>query len=252
MTDSRVAFVTGASSGIGAAIARVLGARGMPVAVNYRQGGARAEDVVQQIERKGGRAVAVRADITQGDQVRDAVRYAESSLGPISVLVLNATGVYGNEIRLAPVTGTAAGYAAWVLERQIGSIFHPVHHVVPGMAERGGGCIVAVSAALAQSPSPGFVALSMAKAAVDAAVRTLAAELGRSGIRVNAVSPGFTATPSTQHFPEPVRRAVAEHTALGRVARPEDVAEAVAFLASDQSCYLTGVCLPVDGGTAIS
>jgi 3-oxoacyl-[acyl-carrier protein] reductase len=249
--QDRVALVTGASSGIGAATARTLAARGATVVVNYHHGKDRAAELVDSVVADGGRAVAIGADVTDAGQVRDLVEQAEASAGPIDILVLNATGLYGPDVQVTPVAQIPADYLERVVLSQVRSLLHPVQAVLPGMLARGHGSIVAVGAALSRSPAPGFVALSMAKAALEVAVRTLAKEVGPHGVRVNAVGPGLILTESTKYTPDAMLAANAQEAAVRRNGLPQDVAEVIAFLASDRTSYLTGGFLLVDGGTAM-
>ncbi|MEV8550057.1 SDR family oxidoreductase [Streptomyces glaucescens] len=248
----RVALVTGASRGIGAATARLLAARGARVAVNYHRSADRAREVVDSIRRVGGRAVAVRADVTDPGEVRDLVADVTARLGPVDVLVLNAAGLGAHEARIAPAAELDWADLERVVTQQLKALFLPARAVLPAMTERGTGSIVAVGAALARRPAPRFLPLAVAKAGVAAAVRTLALEAGPSGVRVNAVEPGLVLTELAAHIPERQRRAAAERAAVRRNGTPEDVAELIAFAASPRASYLTGGCLPADGGTALA
>jgi len=249
--SGRVALVTGASRGIGAATARLLAARGARVAVNYHRSADRAREVVDSIRRRGGHAVAVRADVTDPRQVRDLVAGVTAELGPLDVLVLNAAGLGAHEARIAPATELEWADLERVVTQQLKALFLTTRAVLPGMTERGDGSIVAVGAALARRPAPRFLPLAVAKAGVEAAVRTLALEAGPAGVRVNAVEPGLILTELAAHIPERQRRAAAERAAVRRNGTPEDVAELIAFAASPRASYLTGGCLLADGGTAL-
>ncbi|MFE5584804.1 SDR family NAD(P)-dependent oxidoreductase [Kitasatospora sp. NPDC056531] len=249
--DGKVALVTGAGRGIGAATARILAARGARVAVNYRGDRARAEEVVGSIRDAGGRAVALQGDVTDPEQVRRLVAATESELGPVDVLVLNAAGLYAHEARIAPAARLEWDDIEPVVLRQLKAVFLTVRAVLPGMIARGSGSVVAVGAALARRPAPGFLPLAAAKAGVAAAVRTLALEAGPHGVRVNAVEPNLTLTELAHHIPEEQRQAAAQRAALRRNGTPEDVAEVIAFAASERSSYLTGSCLLADGGTTL-
>ncbi|WP_211294616.1 SDR family NAD(P)-dependent oxidoreductase [Streptomyces glaucescens] len=248
----RVALVTGASRGIGAATARLLAARGARVAVNYHRSADRAQEVVDSIRRRGGHAVPVRADVTDPGQVRDLVAGVTAELGPVDVLVLNAAGLGAHEARIAPATELDWADLERVVTQQLKALFLTARAVLPGMTERGAGSIVALGAALARRPAPRFLPLAVAKAGVAAAVRTLALEAGPAGVRVNAVEPGLILTELAAHIPERQRRAAAERAAVRRNGTPEDVAELIAFAASERASYLTGGCLLADGGTAFA
>ncbi|MFE3824901.1 SDR family NAD(P)-dependent oxidoreductase [Streptomyces sp. NPDC059092] len=248
----RVALVTGAGRGIGAATARILAARGARVAVNYHRSEDRARELVDSIRQRGGEAVAVQGDVTDPDQVTALVTAARAALGPIDVLVLNAAGLGAHEARIAPATNLAWEDLEHVVTQQLKALFLTTHAVLPDMVDRGGGSVVAVGAALARRPAPRFLPLAVAKAGVAAAVRTLALEVGPHGVRINAVEPNLILTELARFIPEEQRRAAAERAALRRNGTPEDVAEVIAFLASQRASYLTGSCLVADGGTALA
>lgn len=240
-----VALVTGASRGIGAAIATALAKQGVAVAVNYFGSEAAAADVVRKIQLAGGRAIAVQADARDRAQVEAMVASVKAELGPIGILVLNASIGF-------PMTGFLdypwEGFEAKLLG-ELGAAFHGCRAVVPQMIERQGGAIVAITSGLARNPGWGFCAHSAAKAGLEGLVRALAFELGPMGIRVNAVAPGLTLTDATAHIPDKHKEAAADHAPLRRNAQAEDIAEAVVGLV--QTGFVTGATLPVNGGSYI-
>ena len=240
-----VALVTGASRGIGAAIAKALAAQGVLVAVNYFGSEAAAQAVVAEIRAKGGRALAVKADARDRSQVEAMAATVKAELGPIGILVLNASIGFPME-----------GFSSYPWEAfqaklvgELGAAFHGCQAVVPQMLEQKSGSIVAITSGLARDPGWGFCAHSAAKAGLEGFVRALAFELGPLGIRVNAVAPGLTLTDATARLPEPHKVAAAAHTPLRRNGLAEDVAEAV--LGILQAGFVSGATLPVNGGVHV-
>ena len=240
--SGNVALVTGASRGIGAAIARSLAAQGASVAVNYHASEAAAQGVVADIRQAGGRALAVKGDARDRGQIEAMAATVKAELGPIGLLVLNASIGF-------PMKGFLE-YPWEAFEAKLmgemSAAFHGCRAVVPQMLERKGGSIVAITSGLARNPGWGFCAHSAAKGALEGFVRALAFELGPMGIRVNAVAPGLTLTDATAHLPEKHKQAAAEHAPLRRNGEAQDVAEAVAGIL--QAGFVTGATLPVNGG----
>jgi 3-oxoacyl-[acyl-carrier protein] reductase len=237
-----VALVTGASRGIGAAVARALAAQGAAVAVNYFGSETAAKALVAEIQAAGGHAMAVKADARDKTQVEAMAAAVKAELGSIGILVLNAAVSF-------PMKGILEypweAFEAKVLG-EMGAAFHGCRAVVPQMLERKKGAIIAITSGLARNPGWGFCAHSAAKAGLEGFVRALAFELGPMGIRVNAVAPGLTLTDATADLPEKHKQAAAEHTPLRRNGHAEDVAEAVVGLL--QAGFVTGATLPVNGG----
>jgi 3-oxoacyl-[acyl-carrier protein] reductase len=243
--QGNVALVTGASRGIGAAVAKALAARGASVAVNYFGSEAAARQVVDEIIAAGGRAMAVRADARDRAQVEAMAATVRTQLGPIGLLVLNASiGFPMASVLDYPWEGFEAK-----LLGELGAAFHGCRAVVPQMLERKGGSIVAITSGLARDPGWGFCAHSAAKAGLEGFVRALAFELGPMGIRVNAVAPGLTLTDATAQIPAKHKQAAADHTPLRRNGQPEDVAEAVVGIL--EAGFVTGATLPVNGGVSV-
>ena len=241
----RVALITGASRGIGAATARIFALHCAAVGVNYFTSEAAAVGLVREIESSGGRALAVRADVRDREQVEAMVERVTVELGAIDTLVLNASITFP----MVPFLQYEWDAFEGKLTGELRAAFFPARAVVPGMVERRQGCIVAVSSGLSRQSAQGFCAHSTAKSGLDAFVRSLAVELGPHGIRVNTVSPGLTLTDATKNLPQEAKDANARSTPLGRNALAEDVAGVILAMASDHVAFVTGAYVPVSGGS---
>ena len=244
--QDRIAFVSGGSRGIGAAAARALAEAGAPVVVNYRNSEAAAEELCHAITVAGGRAFAVRSDVNDAESVNRAVEAAAAHFGrTIDVLIHCAGG---------PVAPRPAAEMAWsdiqqALDTHVRGAFHCIRALVPGMMRQKSGRIVSIgSMATWGVPPVQWSAFAMAKAALKSLTKSLATELGPSGIRVNMISPGITETESTLEIPERVRKLQAMQTPLRRLASPEDIAQTAVFLCSEASTFITGADIPVCGG----
>lgn len=245
--QNRIALVSGASRGIGAATARMLAKHGAAVAVNYRSSAAEAEQVVTDITRAGGHAIAVQADVCLESDVERMVKIVGERLGPVDTLVLNAyIGV-----PFIPLTQTTWEDVETKVGGELKAAFYPIRAVVPGMTARKQGCIIAISSNVAQHPAVGMGAYSIAKSALEALMRALALELGPAGIRVNTVAAGLTMAGDGAYTPDQIKQTIAAMTPLGRYAQPEDIAGAVLMLAQDEAGFATGNVLTVDGGLRI-
>ena len=236
--DTAAALVTGASKGIGAAIAQALAADGWLVGVNFRSDEAGAQRTVEAIEAGGGRAVAVGGDIANGacDELFERV---ESELGPVLALVNNA-GVRadGLAVQLADEDWNA------VIDTNLTAAFRMTRRAVRPMLRARYGRVVNVASIVGPRANAGQANYAAAKAGLIGMTKTVAAEVARRGVTVNAVAPGFIATDMTADLPEEV----VSHVPARRIGRPEEVAAAVRFLASDEASYVTGTTLFVDGG----
>ncbi len=239
-TEDRHAIVTGASRGIGRAVALALGRTGASVTVNYRGNLEAAQEVVGALEALGARAAAVQADVTQVQDARRLFDDAEAQLGPVDVVVANV-GV--------PVFIPVAGVTDEQFEQGFGAITRATFALLQEAARRtrDGGRIVIVSSGAAVSPRAAGALYGAAKAAVDFFGASLAAEVGPRGITVNSVMPGLTRTDGMILPPEQVEAMVAQ-TPLGRLGEPEEVAAVVAFLASPQAGWVTGQRFAASGG----
>jgi 3-oxoacyl-[acyl-carrier protein] reductase len=246
--DGHVALVTGANRGIGARIARALANAGAAVGVHYHSAADRAAQVVADITAAGGRAVPLRADIRVRDEVRTMVEALAAEFGPVDILVNNARQI-GAKKKFLDLTW--ADY-----EPQIDVIlkgaFHCCQATLPSMIERGkGGRIVNILSTITEEPNWRWHTYGAAKGALAQLTRHLAAEMGPHGITVNMVSPGFTRTERQSPHADEYLKDYLEHTPLGRFVHPEDVAHAVAFLASEEAGFITGANLPVSGGKVV-
>jgi NAD(P)-dependent dehydrogenase (short-subunit alcohol dehydrogenase family) len=238
--QGQTALVTGATSGIGRATAEALAGAGAAVLVHGRDA-ERGGEVVAELETAGASARFIAVELSDRDQVRNLA----ASAGEVDILVNNGgLSAFGPSADLEPERYEEM-FAA-----NVGAAFVLVGALAPGMADRGRGAIVTVSSMAGRIGLPGGAAYGGTKGALEAMTRSWAAEFGPRGVRVNAVAPGpvFTGTSTPREFLEQLGAA----TALGRVAEPAEIADAIHFLVSARAAYITGAVLPVDGGrTAI-
>ncbi len=252
--QGQVILVTGASRGIGAAIARAFAAEGGFVVVNYLRNEAAADAVVAQCKAAGagvgGDAWAIRADVNDPAEVQALVAQVLAELGRIDVLVNNAFAPY----RFDPEQRKRFWETGWAdyqtqFDGAVRATWNVCQAVLPGMRQRAQGCIVNLASDLVERPVVPYHDYATAKSALVGFSRNLAAELGPLGIRVNCVAPGLVyPTDASRATKEDVKEAIVAQTPLRRIARPEDVAGPVLFLASDWSRFMTGQVLVVDGG----
>jgi 3-oxoacyl-[acyl-carrier protein] reductase len=240
--SGKVAFVTGSTRGIGHAIARALHAAGAKVAVVGRDP-ARTEAVAAEL---GDRTAGVACDVAQGDQVEAAIAAAEGALGPIDILVNNA-GLTRDNILLRL---TDADWNA-VLDANLKGAFHTTRAVIKGMMKRRAGRIVNITSIVGLTGNKGQANYAASKAGLIGFTKSVAKEYASRGVLANCVAPGFIETDMTAALPDEARATLLQDIALGRLGRPEDVAGAVLFLASDLAGYITGQVLVVDGGMVI-
>lgn len=241
MSQRRVALITGGSRGIGAAIVRALAGKGVVVAVNYLLAEDKAREVLAS---SGGEGAVFQADVRQPEAVAAMVAAAEASLGPVDIVVHNANISFP----MGPFYSLPWPEVQAKLTGELGAFHALCAATVPGMMARRWGRVIAVSSTLSRFASEGFGAHAAAKAALDAACRVLARELGPSGITVNVVAPGLVETDATARQPVEMKQAVARATPLRRLGVPEDIGGAVAFLASDEARWITGQYLALNGG----
>jgi 3-oxoacyl-[acyl-carrier protein] reductase len=234
------ALVTGASRGIGAAIATALAADGWPVGVNYRTDRAGAEAVVAAIEGRGGRAVALEGDVSHADTADALVVAIEERFGPLMVLVNNA-GITADGLspQLADEDWSR------VIDTNLSGPFRVTRRALRSMMRARFGRVINIASIVGLRANPGQSNYAASKAGLIGFTKTVAAEVARRGVTVNAVAPGFIATEMTQGLED---SALVQAVPARRLGTPEDVAACVRFLASEDAGYVTGSTLTVDGG----
>jgi 3-oxoacyl-[acyl-carrier protein] reductase len=232
--EGKTALVTGASKGIGRAVAQSLAEAGASVVLGYRSGNDEAEALASEL---GGRAV--QADVSDAEEARRLVEEA----GDVDILVNNAGVTRDGLIARMPDEDWRT-----VLETNLSSVFYTCRAVARPMMKRRAGAIVNVSSIVGVHGNPGQTNYSASKAGIIGFTKALARELGPRGVRANVVAPGYVTTQLTNVLPEELQQAMLDSTPLGRLGDPEDVAGAVRFLCSDEAAFITGEVLLVDGG----
>ncbi len=243
--DGRTALVTGSSRGIGRAIAIRLAEEGADLIVNFRSREKEAEEVVARIEGMGRKALSCRADVSNFEEVEAMVEEATGILGPIDVLVNNATVHRGRKVEKLPVED-------WdlVIKSCLYGAFHCTRSVVPSMKARKWGRIINISSSVGERGYPGDSAYGAAKAGLLGFTKSLAREMARDGITVTAVIPGFVVTEMTSSLSQDNIELIKATIPVGKLCEPEDVAEVVCFLAA-KGHNITGSIHHVDGGLSI-
>jgi 3-oxoacyl-[acyl-carrier protein] reductase len=242
--SGKVAIVTGASKGIGAAIARRFGEAGAAVAVNYASDKAGADRVVEQIKRDGGKAVSIQANVSKSADVKRLFAETKAMLGALNILVNNA-GVFTFEPLEAV---TEEEFHRQFDTNVLGTLLATQEAVTAFNGQ--GGSVINISTISSINPVPSSVVYSASKSAVDAITKALARELGDRKIRVNAIAPGMTETEGVKDLgiTLDMAKAIGAPIPLGRLGRPDDIAQVALFLASDQSSWLTGERITASGG----
>ena len=247
MPEQRTALITGASRGIGRAAAVEFARRGYRLVLNYRK----SETAVRQLgenlrQAYGTEFLLCQADVAEDDQVREMAGAGRRTFGAIDVLVCNA-GIAAQRL----FTDITPAEWARMLDVHIGGAYHCIRHLLPDMIRAKAGKIILVSSMWGQVGASCEVHYSTAKAALIGMTKALAKEVGPSNIQVNCVAPGAIETEMNAGLEESVRRELAEETPLGRLGTPEEVAAAIAFLASPEADFITGQVLGVNGGFVV-
>ncbi|ANB60370.1 3-oxoacyl-[acyl-carrier-protein] reductase [Anoxybacteroides amylolyticum] len=243
MLQEKVALVTGASRGIGRAIALELARHGAKVAVNYAGSEAKAKEVVEEIEQMGGEAFAVQANVASSEAVEQMVKEVIERFGRIDILVNNA-GITRDNLLMRMKE------EEWddVINTNLKGVFHCTKAVTRPMMKQRFGRIVNIASIVGVSGNPGQANYVAAKAGVIGFTKTAAKELASRNITVNAIAPGFITTDMTDRLSEDVRAEMLRQIPLARFGEPEDIAKVVSFLVSDAANYITGQTIHVDGG----
>ena len=242
----KVALVTGASRGIGRAIALKLAADGAKVAINFAGNLAKAEEVKNTIEANGGEALLVQGDISDFEKVSDIVKNVVDTWGKIDILVNNAGITRDNLLLKMSETDFDE-----VIATNLKGVFNCTKAVTRLMMKQHSGRIVNMSSVVGLMGNAGQANYSAAKAGIIGFTKSAAKEFAPRGITVNAVAPGFIATDMTDEIPEKIKTGLIEKIPMGKIGDPEDVANAVLFLVSEKAAYITGQVISVDGGMAM-
>ena len=247
MLEGKVALVTGASRGIGRAIAEELAAQGASVVVNYLSSPESAEEVVQEIVAQGGTAVAIQADVSDFASAQDLVKATINTYGQIDILVNNAGTTQDTLLMMMKED-------QWdlVIDTNLKSVFNCCKAASRPMVRRKqGGRMINISSVSGIVGQAGQANYAASKAGIIGFTKSLAKELGSRNITVNAVAPGFVLTDLTADLPEDLVQKSLEYIPLGRWGELNEIANVVAFIASDQASYITGQVIAVDGGIAM-
>ncbi|MBC7876948.1 MAG: 3-oxoacyl-[acyl-carrier-protein] reductase [Anaerolineales bacterium] len=244
--ENKVALITGGSRGIGRAIALDFASRGASVVVNYNKSPESAEEVVQMIQAAGGKAASYQADVSDFKQAEALVKFTIETFGDLSILVNNAGITRDQLIMMMPEADWDA-----VINTNLKSTFNCSKVAVKHMMRKRVGRIINIASVAGQMGNPGQTNYSASKGGQIAFTKALAREVAARNITVNAIAPGFVDTEILDAMAPETLEAMLKMVPLGRKAKPEEIAYAAAFLASDEAAYITGQVLGVDGGMAM-
>ncbi len=242
----KVALVTGASRGIGRAIAEKLAGQGASVVVNYNTNREAADEVVEGIKANGGQAIAMQGDVRDAGDAKRLVKATLNEFGRLDILVNNAGTTRDNLLALMKE-------ADWdlVLDTNLKGAYNVTKAAIRPMMKQRSGRIINITSVAGVAGNPGQANYSAAKAGLIGFTKSVAKEMGARNITANAIAPGYVPTDLTADLPEDLIQQAVQLTPLGRLGTVEDVANAVAFLASDEAGFITGQVLRVDGGMVI-
>ncbi|KGM96967.1 3-ketoacyl-ACP reductase [Clostridium novyi A str. 4552] len=246
MLTGKNAIVTGSSRGIGKAIAIKLAELGANIILNYRSDVASVEEVIREIESKGVKIIAIQGDISNFEDAKKIVDEAKEKLGSIDILVNNA-GITKDTLLMRMKEEDFDK----VIEVNLKGVFNCTKNVVPIMMKQRSGRIINISSVVGLSGNPGQSNYAAAKAGIIGFTKSVAKEIATRGITVNAVAPGFIKTDMTDILSDKVKDEIKKNIPLGRIGEGKDIANTVAFLASDMGAYITGQVISVDGGMHI-
>ncbi len=243
MIKNKTALITGASTGIGKATAIELAKNKVDVVINYYGNDKEAEEVVANVKKHGVESIAVKADVSNYNEVTQMVNTIQKKFGKVDILVNNAGIVKDRTLKKMTVQEWQA-----VINTNLNGVFYVTKSILPLMCE--GGRIISLSSIIGQYGNFGQCNYAAAKAGIVGFTKSLAKELGKKKITVNAIAPGFVKTRITKDMPFFRKKIINYMTPLKEEAEPEDIANVIAFLASDKARYITGTVINVDGGLA--
>ena len=244
MQDKRNVLITGGARGIGAATARRLGKEGYRVFVNYVSSTQMANELVDEIKSQGGEAYAIKADVRDDVQIKAMFDEIQQAHGGVDILVSNANMNFTPK----PFVEQSWEEFSQKLNDEMHAAYTCAKHAVVSMIEKKFGRLVFISSTLSEDPLPSFIAHGSAKGALDSFNKYLAQELGAYGITSNIVAPGLVLTDATSGAPDEFKEFVKSVTPTGKIAQPQDVANAISFFVKEESSHVTGTYLPVCGG----